>query len=56
MAGNAQVLEPGMVFTVEPGIYLPGAVGVRIEDNIVITEDGAESLTTFTRDLLTVGA
>ncbi len=55
VAGNTQVLEPGMVFTVEPGIYLPGAVGVRIEDNVVVTEDGAESLTTFPRDLLEVG-
>jgi Xaa-Pro dipeptidase len=55
VAGSTRVLEPGMVFTVEPGIYLPGEVGVRIEDNIVVTADGAESLTTFTRDLITLG-
>jgi Xaa-Pro dipeptidase len=44
-----------MVFTVEPGIYLPGEVGVRIEDNLLVTADGAESLTTFARDLRVVG-
>jgi Xaa-Pro dipeptidase len=54
--GNAQALEPGMVFTVEPGIYLPGEVGVRIEDNVLVTPDGAESLTTFARTLRVIGA
>lgn len=53
--GNTQVLEPGMVFTIEPGIYIPGEVGVRIEDNMVITPGGAESLTTFGRDLIVIG-
>ena len=52
--GNKRVLEPGMVFTVEPGIYRMGAIGVRIEDNMLITQDGAESLTTFPRELLVV--
>lgn len=52
--GNQRVLEPGMVFTVEPGIYRMGEIGVRIEDNMFITEDGAESLTTFPRELLIV--
>lgn len=53
--GNTQILEPGMVFTIEPGIYLPGEIGVRIEDDVVITADGCESLTTFTRELVQVG-
>lgn len=53
--GNAQVLEPGMVFTIEPGIYLPGEVGVRIEDNMLVTANGAESLTTFPRGLRVIG-
>ena len=52
--GNQRILQPGMVFTVEPGIYRLGEIGVRIEDNVLITEDGAESLTTFPRDLLVV--
>lgn len=53
--GNARLLEPGMVFTVEPGIYRIGEIGVRIEDDMLVTEDGAESLTTFTRDLFVAG-
>lgn len=48
---NEQRLIPGMTFTVEPGIYLPGQNGVRIEDNILITEDSAKSLTDFPREL-----
>lgn len=52
VVGNERLLEPGMTFTVEPGIYLPGRGGVRIEDDVLVTPDGAESLTTFPRELV----
>ncbi len=52
---NLQLLEPGMTFTVEPGIYLTGRNGVRIEDNMVITESGAESLSDMPREIRVVG-
>lgn len=54
-AGNPMLLETGMTFTVEPGIYLPGQDGVRIEDNVVITADGARSLTSLPRELQIIG-
>ncbi len=51
-AGNLQLLEPGMTFTIEPGIYLPGRNGVRIEDDIAITSDAAECLTSLPREVI----
>jgi Xaa-Pro dipeptidase len=52
---NMQLLEPGMAFTVEPGIYLTGRNGVRIEDNMIVTENGAESLSDMPREIRVVG-
>ncbi len=54
-AHSETALEPGMIVTVEPGIYLPGKGGVRIEDLVVVTEDGCDILTSMPKDLTILG-
>ncbi len=51
---STDVLEPGNVVSVEPGIYLPGEGGVRIEDLVAVMSEGRERLTRFTKELVTV--
>ena len=55
MRGNATVLEAGMVFTIEPGLYREGECGVRIEDDAAVTETGVKCLTAFPRELQIAG-
>jgi Xaa-Pro aminopeptidase len=53
-AGQEEILRPGMVITIEPGVYFPGKWGIRIEDMVVVTESGCEVLTPTSKDLLTI--
>jgi Xaa-Pro aminopeptidase len=53
-AGRTEILRPGMVITVEPGVYIAGSGGVRIEDMVVVTEQGCEVLTPTSRELITI--
>ena len=50
-ASSAAIAQPGMTFSIEPGIYLPGRFGVRVEDLIAVTPDGCETLNAAPRDL-----
>jgi Xaa-Pro dipeptidase len=52
VGGNARPLEPGMAFSVEPGVYLDGEWGARIEDIVVVTAEGVERLNHRPRDLV----
>jgi Xaa-Pro aminopeptidase len=52
--GNDLILQPGMAFSVEPGIYLPGRFGVRIEDIVVCTDSGVDVLNQADRGLVIV--
>lgn len=49
-----EILAPGMIFSIEPGIYLPNEFGVRIEDLVLVTEDGCEVLNKYPKDLLVI--
>ena len=53
-SSSPAIAEPGMVFSVEPGIYLPGKLGVRIEDLVLVTEDGCEVLNHASKELRVV--
>jgi Xaa-Pro aminopeptidase len=55
-AGQTEVLQPGMVITIEPGVYFPGKWGVRIEDMVAVNEGGCEVLTPTSKDFLAVQA
>jgi Xaa-Pro dipeptidase len=50
-SANEDLLMPGMIFSVEPGIYLEGELGVRIEDLVLVTEEGHEVLNSYPKDL-----
>lgn len=52
---NETPCEPGMIFSIEPGIYLPGELGVRIEDLILVTEDGYENLNSLNKEIVILG-
>jgi len=53
-AGSGDIIEVGMVFTIEPGVYIPGWGGIRIEDMVLVTDNGCEVLTTYPKDLLSM--
>jgi Xaa-Pro aminopeptidase len=53
-AGQADLLKPGMVITVEPGVYIPAKFGVRVEDMVLVTKTGCEVLTPTSKELITL--
>lgn len=54
-SANTDPLEPGMIFSIEPGIKIPGEMGVRVEDLVLVTETGHEILNSYPRDLQIIG-
>jgi Xaa-Pro aminopeptidase len=50
-SANQEYVRPGMIFSIEPGIYLPGELGVRVEDLVLVTESGCELLTHYDKEL-----
>ena len=54
-AANEDIVKPGMIFSIEPGIYIQGVVGVRIEDLVMVTEDCCEVLNSYSKDLTILG-
>jgi Xaa-Pro dipeptidase len=54
-SGNQLLLCPGMTFTIEPGIYIPGKGGIRIEDNLVVTDSSSVSLSNLAREVIPIG-
>ena len=54
VSGKSQALEEGMVITVEPGIYIPGTGGVRIEDMVLVTREGYKNFTGCPKNLVII--
>ncbi|MBP8675314.1 MAG: M24 family metallopeptidase, partial [Acetomicrobium sp.] len=52
MEGNKMPLEPGMTFSIEPGIYIPGKIGIRIENVVVVTKDGCWPLSKLPKGII----
>jgi Xaa-Pro aminopeptidase len=53
-AGQKEILRPGMVITIEPGVYFPGKWGIRIEDMVAVSDSGGEVLTPTSKDFLAI--
>ena len=52
--GQKEILQPGMVITIEPGVYFPGKWGIRIEDMVAVTAGGCEVLTPTSKEFVAV--